>query len=363
MSLLRELLTRAISLAASDVHIKENQPCIFRVGDALTPGSPQVFTRDDVVRVAQDILPAHCVKPFADRQEVDFSFEEPDVGRFRVNIYFSRGAPTISMRYVKNRIPTFEELHLPLIMKQIALSPRGVVLLTGATGSGKSNSLAAMIQEINVTHDVRIITIENPIEYILQDQKACISQREIGIDTGSFREALRHVMRQDPDVIVIGEMRDAPSFVAAVTAAETGHLVFSSLHADTASQALPRILNFFPHLERDQVRASLAANLRAVICQRLVPAVGGGLMPAVEVLINTPAVRKLIERNNLDKLPAAIETGTEDGMQTFNQSFYRLIKGGRITEEDGLRRSDNAEALKMNLKGIFLDESRRILSA
>ncbi len=204
--------------------------------------------------------------------------------------------------------------------------------------------------------------MEDPIEYIFEDRLSAISQREIGLDTMSFHAALKHVLRQDPDVIMIGEMRDAESFMAALAASETGHLIFSTLHTGTASQSVSRILDFFPANERDQMRMSLAANLRAVFCQRLIPAVRGGVVPAVEILVNTATVTKLIEKNQIEKLNAAIETGREDGMQTFNQHIYDLITSGIITEEDGLLRAGNPEALEMNLKGIFLDEGDRILT-
>jgi twitching motility protein PilT len=284
------------------------------------------------------------------------------VGRFRVNLFRSTGDCTIAMRHVQSRIPTFEELHLPPVMKNIALYQRGIVLATGTTGSGKSTTLAAMINQINETERRRIVTIEDPVEYVFDDRKSAISQREVGLDTVSFHAALKHVLRQDPDVIMIGEMRDAESFMAALTAAETGHLVFSTLHTGSASQALPRILDLFPASERDQLRMALADNVKAVFCQRLIPGLRGGVLPAVEILISNSTVRKLIEKNVLEKLPAAIETGTDDGMQTFNQSIYKMIRNGDISEKHGLEYATNAEALKMNLQGIFLDEARRILS-
>ena len=235
--------------------------------------------------------------------------------------------------------------------------------MCGTTGSGKSTTLAAMIQYINTNLNRRIITIEDPIEYVFDDKQSIVSQREVGLDTPSFRSALTNVMRQDPDVILIGEMRDSESFMAALAAAETGHLVFSTLHTGNASQSVNRILDFFPSSEREQIRKSLAATIRAVVCQRLIPAIQGGVVPAVEILVNTGTVRKLIEKNQLETLQAAIETGEDDGMQTFGQHIYHLIKDGVISEEDGMLRTDNPEALKMNLKGIFLSDSRRILSS
>ncbi|NLB56123.1 MAG: Flp pilus assembly complex ATPase component TadA, partial [Lentisphaerae bacterium] len=214
---------------------------------------------------------------------------------------------------------------------------------------------------INETRRTRIITIEDPIEYLFEDNQSIITQREVGLDTPSFHSALKHVLRQNPDIIMIGEMRDHVSLSVALSAAETGHLVLSTLHTNTASQAVHRILEMFPATDRDQVRFGLAANLRAVLCQRLIPSIRGGVVPAVEILVNTPIVRKLIRKNELDTLASAIETGEEDGMQTFNKSLYSLIKEGKITETLGIENSPNPEALRMNLQGIFLDEGRRIL--
>jgi pilus retraction protein PilT len=223
--------------------------------------------------------------------------------------------------------------------------------------------MAALLEHINITEKCHIITLEDPIEYVFQDKQCIIEQREVGLDTLSFERALTNVMRQDPDVIMVGEMRDAPSFMAALAAADTGHLVMSTLHTTTAYSAFGRILDFFPASERDQIRRQMAVNMRAVICQRLVPAIAGGAVPAVEIMINTPIVHKLTEENKLDKLFAAIETGNEDGMQTFNQSLYKLVKAKKITEEQALLKATNPDALRMNFRGIFLDESKRILAS
>ena len=363
MSLLRELLTYAVQNQASDVHLKTDRPPAFRLHGMLKSVGERALTHDEMNRIVEDLLPPHLQERYRQDHEVDLSHHEPDVGRFRVNIFFSAGAPTVAMRHVKTDIPGFEELSLPPSLRELALAPNGIVLVCGTTGSGKSTTLAALVQHINSTLNRRIITVEDPIEYVFDDKESIISQREVGIDTPSFQSALKHVLRQDPDVILIGEMRDNESFMAALAAAETGHLFFSTLHTGNASQSIIRILDFFPASEREQIRMSLAANIRAVICQRLMPAIAGGVVPAVEIMVNTPSVQKLIEKNNLELLPAAIETGTEDGMQTFNQCIYQLITSGAVTEDDGMARCDNPEALKMNLRGIFLNESRRILSA
>jgi pilus retraction protein PilT len=218
-----------------------------------------------------------------------------------------------------------------------------------------------MIHCINTTRRDRIITIEDPVEYIFKDIQSVITQREVGLDTPSFHSALKHVMRQDPDVIMIGEMRDQISLSVALSASETGHVVLTTLHSTTAAQAIHRILSFFPSEEREQVRLAVAANLAAILCQRLIPAIRGGVLPAVEIMLNTPTVHKLLLENKVEVLQAAIETGQEDGMQTFNQALYKMIKSGQITEKEGLAQSPSPEALKMNLQGIFLDEGHRIL--
>jgi len=342
--------------------LKAHQPPLIRVHANLEDVRPEPLTPEQLKDFERELIPAHLQTSVDHKHELDFSYRLQDIGRFRVNVFQSQGLPTVAMRHVKSKIPGFEDLHLPPILQKLAEVPRGIVLATGTTGSGKSTTLAAMIQHINLRFKRRIITVEDPIEYEFRDAQSSISQREIGLDTISFHTALKFMLRQDPDVIMVGEMRDAESFTAALAASETGHLVLTTLHTDTASQTMSRILNFFPHTERDQVRMSLATNLKAVVCQRLIPAIRGGVVPATEIMVNTPTVRKLIEKNSLEVLAAAIETGEADGMQTFNQAIYKLIKSGQITEEEGMARAGNVEQLRMNLKGIFLDESKRILA-
>jgi twitching motility protein PilT len=248
-------------------------------------------------------------------------------------------------------------------VRKIAESPRGIVLVAGATGCGKSTTLAAMIEHINSNFKKHIITLEDPIEYVFEDNQSVIEQREVGLDTLSFHHALRNVLRQDPDIIMIGEMRDDISFSAAMSAADTGHLVLSTLHTTNASQSISRVLEFFKAEEREQIRRQIAATLYAVVCQRMVGTLDGKSTPALEILINTPMVRKLLEENRLDKLPAAIETSLDDGMLTFNQALFDLVKAGRVTEKEAMSKATNPQALEMNFKGIFLDEGRRIISS
>jgi twitching motility protein PilT len=287
----------------------------------------------------------------------------PGVGRFRTNLYQQRGQWCLAMRFVKTIVPSFEELGLLPQVRKIAESPRGIVLVAGATGCGKSTTLAAMVEHINSNFKKHIITLEDPIEYVFEDNQSVIEQREVGLDTLSFHHALRNVLRQDPDIIMIGEMRDDLSFSAAMSAADTGHLVLSTLHTTNASQSISRVLEFFKAEEREQIRRQIAATLYAVVCQRMVNTLDGNLTPALEILINTPMVRKLLEENRLDKLPAAIETSLDDGMLTFNQSLFDLVRAGRVTEKEAMSKATNPQALEMNFKGIFLDEGRRIISS
>lgn len=363
MEYLHSLLKFAVNMGASDIHVKPNHHATIRISGELFPVQVDPPSREQVEEIVRHILPRHLEARLEREKEVDFSYLDETLGRFRANVFYQRGQLCIAMRFVKAHIPSFSELHLPEQLAKIASSERGIVLVTGATGCGKSSTLAAMIDHINQTEKCHIICLEDPIEYVFEDKHCIIEQREVGLDTLSFERALVHVMRQDPDVIMIGEMRDSQSFMAALAAADTGHLVLTTLHTTTAYSAIGRILDFFPAHERDQIRRQIAANLQAIICQRLVPAIAGGVVPAVEIMINTPTVRKLIEENRLDKLFAAIETGTEDGMQTFNQSLYNLVKAKMITEEEALAKATNPEALKMNFRGIFLDESRRILAS
>ena len=361
MSMIADILKRAVALNASDIHIKPDKPPFFRINGQLVESGLSVIPASGMKALLNSILPAHLKKTEDSVQEIDFSFIEENVGRFRVNAFHSRDLPNLSFRYVKERIPSLEELHLPPALRKITLAESGLIMICGSTSSGKSTTLAAMVDLINKSQCYRIITVEDPVEYIFKDDKSLITQREVGLDTMSFHAALKHVVREDPDIIMIGEMRDHVSFSVALSAAETGHLVLTTLHVNSAAYIVHRILDFFPQNERDQVRITLANYLVAAICQRLVPAVKGGLLPAVELMISTPTVRKLIMENQLDTLAAAIETGTEEGMQTFNQVFYKLIRNGAITEEVGMSHSPRPEALKMNLQGIFLDEGKRIL--
>jgi twitching motility protein PilT len=361
METFRRILTAAIEGGASDVHLKIGAPIAFRINRKLVNVEGPMPSEQWMNLVIDNIVPRHIKQVLETRHECDFSYFMPEVGRFRTNCFYQRGQPCLALRYVKTQVPSFEELGLLPVLRSIAESPRGIVLLAVSTGCGKSTTLAAMIEHINATSRKHIITLEDPIEYVFEDNQSIIEQREIGLDTPSFDEGLRHVLRQDPNVIMIGEMRDATSFSAAMSAADTGHLVLSTLHTTNASQSVGRILDFFKPDEREQIRRQLAATLQAVICQRMVPTIAGGMTPAMELMINSPTVRKLIEENRLEKLPAAIETGGEEGMLNFNQSLLQLVKDAKVSQKDALAKATNAQALEMNFQGIFLTEGKRIL--
>ena len=361
MELFHRILKLAVESGASDAHIKIGTPIIFRINRQLVAIESPSPTEEWMNMVVKNITPVHLKKRLEEEREIDFSYFEPGTGRFRTNLFQQRGQFCLAMRHVKTNVPSFQELGLLESLKKIAESPRGIVLLAGSTGCGKSTTLAAIIEHINANFKKHIVTMEDPIEYVFEDNQSVIEQREVGLDTQSFEHALKHVLRQDPDVIMIGEMRDSTSFTAAMSAADTGHLVLSTLHTTNAAQSIGRILDFFKADEREQIRRQLAGTLQAVICQRMVNTISGGVTPALEILINTGTVKKLIEENRLDKLPAAIETGGEDGMQNFNGALFQLVKDRKVSEREALAKATNAQALEMNFKGIFLDEGRRIL--
>src|SRR5271154_449252 len=362
MELFHKILKIAIDGGASDIHLKIGTPVIFRINRELIAVECPFPTADWMNKIVAAITPDHLKKCLEEEREVDFSYFIPGLGRFRTNLFQQRGQWALAMRHVKTNVPSFTQLGLLEQIKLIAESPRGIVLVAGATGCGKSTTLAAMIEHINGNFKKPIITLEDPIEFVFEDNQSVIEQREVGLDTQSFHHALRNVLRQDPDIIMIGEMRDDISFAAAMSAADTGHLVVSTLHTTSSSQSITRILDFFKADDREQVRRQLAGTLRGVVCQRMVATVDGKMTPALEIMTNSPVVRKMLEENRLDKLSAAVETGVDDGMITFNQSLFNLVKSGRVTEKEALAKASNPQALEMNFKGIFLNEGGRIVN-
>lgn len=353
-----EILQMGVMGEASDWHIIEGRNVSLRVGGTLAEVDFLV-TRTFMEELMTDIMSKEKILEFRDNRDADFSFEEPNVGRFRANMHQERGRLALTLRHVKDQIPPRDELGLPAIIHDLTHTPRGIIFVTGITGSGKSTTLACMVEHMNATQQRHIITVEDPIEYSFDDRNCVIEQREIGIDTVSFPSALRHVLRQDPDVIVIGEMRDRVTFETALTAAETGHLVLTTLHTMDASQSIIRILDMYAENEREVVRKSLAGHLKAIICQRLLPCAGSDKrVPACEVMINTPIISKLISENRIDKLSSAINASADDGMLSFDRSIYELIQAKQVSKEDGMDYATNPEALQMNLRGIFLNADK-----
>jgi twitching motility protein PilT len=361
MEVFNRILKAAVDAHASDLHIKVGGPVVLRISRQLIAIEAPIPTVEWMDNVISHILPPHMKEHFAVKREADFSYFIHGIGRFRTNIFQQRGEMAMAMRYVKNSVPDFEHLGLPPIMREVAESPRGIVLLAGTTGSGKSTSLAAMIEHVNANFRKHIVTMEDPIEYVFEDNQSIIEQREVGLDTETFYTGLRSALRQDPDIVMIGEMRDSITFAAAINAADTGQMVLSTVHTTNASSSVGRVLDFFKADEREQVRRQLAGTLKAVICQRMVPTLDGKMTPACEIMLNTPIVRKLIEENRLDKLSVAVETGHDDGMQDFNKAVLDLYNAGKISKEEAMAKAGNAAALEMNLKGIFLTQGSRIL--
>lgn len=354
-TIMHDILQAGVHAHASDWHIREGRPVGLRVDGNLVE-TDFVSSREFIEKAVSEMMPPLFFEVFDRAGDVDFAFVEEGIGRFRVNLHRQRGLMAMSLRFVKSKVPAYTELGLPEVVLRIAETQRGIVFVTGATGSGKSTTLASMLEHINANFGLHVITIEDPIEYTFDDNKSIIEQREVGLDCTSFESALEHVLRQDPDVIVIGEMRSRVTFETALAASETGHLVMSTMHTTNASQTILRVLDMFPHQEREAIRRSLGANLNSIICQRLVQrASGRGVIPAVEVMVNTPIVSKLITENRMEKLPSAIESGADDGMISFNRSLLNLVNEGLITEQAALDTSNNPQALQMNLNGIFLN--------
>lgn len=329
------LLDEVIKKKASDLHLQVGLPPMLRVDGALTPvtGS-EALDEEAVEALIFSILDEDQKQILIKDKEFDFSFAFGDLGRFRVNAFHERGNMAAALRLIPNEILTIEQLGLPSIVNKFSEFPRGLVLVTGPTGSGKSTSLAAMIHKINNEASKHIITIEDPIEYTHKSQKSVIVQREVHYDTYSFSAALRSALREDPDVVLIGEMRDLETIASAITIAETGHLVFATLHTNSASQSIDRMIDVFPPHQQPQIRAQLANILMAIVSQRLIPTIGGGRVAAAEILVATPAVRNIIREGKAHQLEAVIQTGSEFGMQSMDKQLVQLIHEGTITYDE-----------------------------
>jgi len=329
------LLEEVVKRKASDLHIQVGLPPMLRVDGALQPihGSP-VLNEEAVEGLVFTLLDEDQKKILLRDKEFDFSFAFGDLGRFRVNAFHERGNMAAALRLIPSQIPTVEQLGMPAILNKFTQYPRGLVLVTGPTGSGKSTTLAALVNRINSERAAHIITVEDPIEYTHQSRKSVIVQREVHYDTFSFSTALRSALREDPDVVLIGEMRDLETIAAAITIAETGHLVFATLHTNSASQSVDRMIDVFPPHQQPQIRSQLGNMLMAICSQRLVPAIGGGRIAAAEILIANPAVRNIIREGKSYQLEAVIQTGAEFGMQSMDRTLVGLVHGGIITYEE-----------------------------
>jgi len=348
-------ITEMVQRTGSDLHLKVGRPPTIRVAGDLEPLKQDAMKPEDLKALAEQIMTPRQVKEFAEHKEADFAIGVPGIGRFRTNVYQQRGTLAFVFRAIPYEIQTITDLHLPTVLEKISLKPRGLVLVTGVTGSGKSTALAAMINQINQHRRCNIITVEDPIEFLHRDGQANVSQREVGTDTLSFESALRHVLRQDPDVILIGEIRDRITLDPAMKAADTGHLVFSTLHTTDATQTINRIISFFPPHEHDAVRNLLSTALEAVISLRPVPrADGKGRVPACEVLVNTAAVKDNIrDREKALNIPELIREGTiQYGMQSFDQSLMEWYRGGTISYENALFYSTNPSEFALRVSGI-----------
>jgi twitching motility protein PilT len=353
---INELLKNAHSLNASDLHIKVGSPPIVRIYGELTPlTSERKVSQEDAVKIAFSVMTPGQGEIFKKKNDMDLAYSVPGLGRFRCNIFIQRGTIGIVFRVIPMRIPTIDELLLPEVIKKISMEQRGLILVTGTTGSGKSTTLAAMIDLINSQRTEHIMTIEDPIEYLHRDKKSIVNQREIGSDTESFSKALRQALRQDPDVILVGEMRDFETIQTALVAAETGHLVLSTLHTIDAPETINRVISVFPPYQHKQVRMQLSSVLKGIISMRLVPrADGKGRVPAVEVLVATVTIKDcILDPDKTRLIPDVIEQGTiHYGMQSFDQSLFGLFKSGLITYEEAIKRASNPDDFALKVKGI-----------
>jgi len=351
---LNKYFRAAIKTRASDLHLKVGQPPKLRLYGQLKNTTGELMTAKRIEELVFEILSPIQKDFFLEHGTLDFAHEVDGEHRFRTNLFRQRGSISLAARRVNTLIPPFEELHLPPVLEKISDSQQGLVLVVGPTGCGKTTTIASMINYINRTRSCHIITIEDPIEYLFKDAKAIVSQREIGIDVKDFEEALTYLMRQDPDVVFVGEMRDARTVTAGMRAAETGHLVFGTLHSANASQAVHRLLDLFPQTERDLVRQTLSLAIRAIISQVLLPCLKEGVdrIPAVEILIANPAARKLISEEREADLPSVIRSSQQEGMQDLTYNLCDLVKDGSIDPKDAYKYAPNTDELKMTLKGI-----------
>ena len=356
-----ELVNKVVRLEASDLHLKVGLPPAVRVNGLLGPLEGYGALRPEDTRgILERILPKKLTREFEEEGEADFSYEVPALGRFRVNAFRQRGSVSVAMRYIPLGVPTFEELGLPEVIRSFAFEERGIILLTGTTGSGKSTTLASMIDLVNHAMPKHVVTIEDPIEYLHRDDKSIINQREVGTDTASYTRALRRVLRQDPDIVLIGEIRDAESAQIALSAAETGHLVLSTLHTLDATETVNRMIDLFAEREQNQVRTMLAGTLKGIVGQRLVRTKDGKRAPACEVLVATGRIQDFImDPAQTAMIQQAISEGEYYGMQTFDQALLKLIEEDRIEYEEAVRQASRPQDFKLMVQALGLGARAR----
>jgi twitching motility protein PilT len=351
---IEKLFRVVIKSDASDLHLKVGLPPKIRIHSKLKNTTGEPLTEEKVEKLVFEIMSEKQKRFFLENGALDFAYQVGEMDRFRINVFRQRSYVSMAARRISGKIPPFESLHVPPVIEEIAESRDGMILVTGPTGSGKSTTIASMIDHINRTRSCHIVTVEDPLEFLHVDRKAIVSQREVGIDVPDFESALRSLMRQDPDVVLVGEIRDHETLTAAMKAAETGHLVFGTLHSNNCAQTIQRILDMFPQEERELTRQTFAMTVRAVISQNLLPGIRPDVkrLPAIEIMINTPIIRKLISEERESDLPAAIRAGQNEGMQDFTDSLHRLVEEEYIDLKVALKYAPNVEELKMAMKGI-----------
>jgi twitching motility protein PilU len=347
---IRSLLKVMVDREASDLYLTVEAPPIYRIHGSTQPTDAPPFSNEQLEALALALMRGQQRGEFEEKMEMNLALYYKELGRFRVNIFRQRGNVGLVFRHIKAEIQTVEQLELPPIIKDIAMTKRGLVSVVGAPGPGKSTTLAAMIDYRNTIHPGHIITVEDPIEFVHQHKKSIITQREVGFDTLNFQNALKNTLRQAPDVILIGEIRDTETMEAAITFAETGHLCIGTLHSNNANQAIERIMNFFPVERHAQIYLQLSLNLRAIISQRLIPSVDGKRVPALEIMLDTPRVKDLVKKAEVDVLKEAMEQGIDEGCQTFDHVLFHLYKANRISLEQALINADSANNLRLKIK-------------
>jgi twitching motility protein PilU len=357
---MKELLQEMVRLDASDVYITVGLPPSYRKEGMNTPYGTKNLTTEDTRMLAESVMNDKQRKDFYEKMEMNLALYYPELGRFRVNIFYQQRNIGMVIRQIKIHIKTIDDLHLPQIFKNVIMIKRGLLLIVGATGSGKSTTLAAMIDYRNTNATGHIITVEDPVEFVHRHKSSVITQREVGIDTLSFHDALKNTLRQAPDVILVGETRDTETMKSAITFAETGHLCLGTLHANNANQAIERIINFFPAERHEQIYLLLSLNLCSVISQRLVPANDGKRVACFEILLNTPRVKDLILKKQIGLLKEAMANGIQEGMLTFDQSLFNLYKEGNISYENAIAYADSANDLRLRIKTEGLGEKEDI---